>query len=294
MRFALPPLARLPLVCLALLLIPGCAVSYRVPGKAADFRALGITEQEAADRTDPAVAERLSRLPAAGFPAVIAAIRIQGEGYRSYSGWGHGEGLATVVTLRDVEKAEDYERLAKLPMIRAVVPMNRMAAPLRIRSERDLRAAAAGIQADMTLLYTFDTKFTDEQVIPALGLLTLGVFPTRQARVTSTASAALVDTRSGYVYALAEATDTQEQLANYWTSEAAVDQSRRRAERRAFEGLLGELERTWKGVAEGYAGAPARQPAARVEVVRAIPARIERTADGWERIPQGVPYRTRE
>src|SRR2546423_1703511 len=79
-----------------------------------------------------------------------------------------------------------------------VVPINQMVVPMKIESERDLRAAAAGVQADMALLYTFNTQFNTETTIPALGVLTLGLFPNQNARVTSTASAALVDTRSGY------------------------------------------------------------------------------------------------
>ncbi|HEX8915381.1 MAG TPA: hypothetical protein VF796_23715, partial [Humisphaera sp.] len=49
------------------------------------------------------------------------------------------------------------------------------------------------------------------------------------------------------------------QLASAWTSGAAVDDSRRRAEKRAFADLVGELETVWTGV---YASGVARQAAA--------------------------------
>jgi hypothetical protein len=283
-------------IVLAASVLGSCGVNYPVPGERADFRALGITEDEARARTDPAIAERLERKPAAGFPAVIAAIRVQGAGYRSYTCYGYGSGNTTVVTVRDVEKQEDFERLGKLPMVRAMVPVNQMVVPMKIGSERDLRSAAAGVQADLALLYTFDTQFNTETTVPVVGVLTLGLFPNQNARVTCTAAAALVDTRTGYVYALAESTDHQEQIANSWTSDSAVDQSRRRAERRAFEGMLKELEGSWKGVVERYAvGAPAPGGAAEREYVKVarVPVTAPPIEEGWDRVPRGVPYRTR-
>jgi hypothetical protein len=57
-----------------------------------------------------------------------------------------------------------------------------------------------------------------------------------------------MDTRNGYVYGVAEATDRQKQLASAWTSEAAVDQTRRRVESAAFTKLAANLEGMWSGV----------------------------------------------
>lgn len=263
-------------------LLSGCS-TYAVPGGAADFRALGVTPDDAAAQTDASIAHRLDRKPLASFPATIAVVRLQDRGYRSYTSWGYGSGDATVVTTRDVETDADFERFLRLPMVRAVVPLNRMVLPECIRSEKDLRNAAASVQADMTLLYTFDTRFGTETVVPALGVITLGLFPSKEARVTATASAALVDTRNGYVYALAEATAKEEQLTNAWHSESAVDQARRAAERAAFEGLLAELESSWKAVAERYAVAPA----AAAQAVVPLPVRKAAASDAI-----GATYRT--
>jgi hypothetical protein len=271
-------------------LLQGCVSWHGSPG--ADFRALGITE---AATTDGEVADRLGRRPAAGFPAVIAAIRVQGSGYGRDAHWGPDNGGTKVITLRDVEKQEDFDRFARMPMISAVVPINGMAVPTRIDNERDLRAAAAVVHADLALLYTISSSWDTETTIPLVDLVTIGVFPNQQARVTSTAAAALVDVRTGYVYALAESTDQQQQIANRWTSDSAEDQTRRRTERKAFEGMLTQLESTWKGVADHYAATvPA---AARIEYV-AVPARPApsvhpATEPGWDSVPRGVPYRTR-
>jgi hypothetical protein len=236
------------------LLLTGCA-TYRVPGGAADFRALGITADEQAEMTEDSIARQLAKRPAASFPTSIAAVRVQARGYRSYTTQGYDYGRYSVVGVREVETEEGLSTLSNLPMVRTVIPLNRLVIH-GIEKEEDLRQAAARVQADMTLIYTFDTKFGVESTIPALGVITLGLFPNDEARVTSTASAALIDTRTGFIYALAEATADTRQIANAWTSKDAVDQSRRRAEREAFEGLVSELTKAWKQVAETYAVPP--------------------------------------
>jgi hypothetical protein len=62
-----------------------------------------------------------------------------------------------------------------------------------------------------------------------------------------------MDTRNGYVYGVAEATDRQKQLASGWTNASAVDQTRRRVEAVAFAKLAGNLEGVWKGVISNVA-----------------------------------------
>ena len=229
----------------------GCA-TYQVPGGAADFHALGITDEEQANLTEDNITRELSRRPAASFPATIAVIRVQSRGYRSYTTMGYDYGRYSVVGIRETEADTELNDFAALPMIRNIIPLNRLVIH-GIEDEEDIREAAARVQADMTLIYTFDTKFGVESTIPALGVITLGLFPNDEARVTSTASAALIDTRTGYVYALAEATADTSQIANAWTSKDAVDQSRRRAEKEAFEDLVNELSKAWKRVAETFA-----------------------------------------
>ena len=50
-------------------------------------------------------------------------------------------------------------------------------------------------------------------------------------------------------------------VANNWTSEAAVDQTRRRAEKEAFEKLVVEIETMWSRVVREYAPAVAIEDA---------------------------------
>lgn len=233
----------------------GCG-SYRTPGSHADFRAMGITQEQADGQTDFSIARRLERKPLAGFPAHIAVVRVQGCDYYSPTARGYGNGRFTVVMTRDVESDSTVERLAALPMIAELGTLNRLVLPPRLDTDEDLRKAAASIQADMLLLYTFDTQFETNTKVKPLGLVTLGLFPDRVSRVMSTASAALIDTRNGYVYGLAEGTGEQEQVTNAWNTEDALDQARRRAEQQAFDSLVEAFEKTWHRVVARY-GPPA-------------------------------------
>lgn len=234
------------------LLLVGCA-HYTTPGGPADFRALGITQSDADAGTDAGIAVKLAKKPLASFPATVATVRVQARGYRSYSLDGWGEGDFTVITVRDIEKAEQLEKLEKLPMIRAIVPINRMVVTGRIRNERDLRDAAANLQADLLAVYTLDTRFDTTTTIPYLGVITLGLFPNEQASVTATASAVLLDTRNGYVYGAYEATVKKDRLTNAWSSADAIDAARRDAESSAFDELVDQFAEGWKQIVATYA-----------------------------------------
>lgn len=241
-------------VCAAAALV-GCT-RYTTPGGPADFRALGITPAEADAATDPFIAERMAVRPLAAFPASIASVRLQDRNYGYYSGNAYVRGSYAIVTNREAESQEAFDKIAALPMVRSLVPLNRLVLPDAVQTSEDLRKSAAVVHCDMLLVYTLDTRFGSETIVPYVGAFTLGLFPNKEARVTSTASAALIDTRSGYIYGLAEATHKTDQLANAWTSDDAVEQSRRRAEAEALKLLAGEIETMWAGVAREY-GPPA-------------------------------------
>ncbi len=239
----------------------GCAAKYTAPGGPASFRAMGITEDDARELTDVSIAERLDRKPTAGFPASLAVVRVQDRSYRAYQTASYGVGAYSVVSVRDVETDEAFERIERMPMVRGVAALNKLVLPSEFNDERDLRTGAASVQADMLFIYTFDTVFEIEDKIKPLSVITLGLFPQDQARVTSSVYGILVDTRTGYVYGLAEGTAHEAQLANAWTSKAAIDQSRRRAESQAFDEMVQSFVSAWDGVVQEYG-----PPAAKVSV----------------------------
>lgn len=226
----------------------GCA-QYATPGRGAELSAFGVNRES---QTDATISSNLDRRPLASLPAGIALVRVQAPGYRSDTAVGWGTGNYCIVTTRDVEKPEQIERLAKMPMVSGIAPISRLVLSGSLNSDMELRQAAASLHADFLLIYTLDTTFTIDDKASPLTVLTLGLSPNQQARVLTTASAVLMDTRNGYIYGVAESTESKSQLASAWTSENAVDETRRRAESEAFEKLVGELERTWIGVIAGF------------------------------------------
>jgi len=229
--------------CWVALWSSGCS-TYVTPGPAANLEL--ISEYE--------IKERFKTEPAAPFPARIAVVRVQGPGYYNHTCESYGNGAFSVVTARDVEGEEGFEQLASLPRVAGLAMVNRLLLPEELHSVRDLRLACAGLHADMLLVYTFDTAFRvkDHDVGP-LGVITLGFLPNKQAFVTTTASAALFDVRTGYIYGLAEATHTTCHLASTWSTGKAIDNARTETEQRSFSELIDEFAETWDGVLSEYA-----------------------------------------
>ena len=235
---------------LATLLVSGCAATYTTPGAGVRIENL--------DKADADIAELLRVEPAAVFPARIAVARAQAAGYASSSSACYGSGRYCVVTARDVESDASYERLSKLPLVTGVAIMNRMLLPPTFASTRDLRQAAAGLKTDILLIYSLDTGFNIENTdVGPLALVSLGFLPTKKARVTATASAALFDVRTGFIYGVTEASATQEQRGTFWSSSEAVDSARKRAEADAFQKLIPEIEKLWSDVLKTHVRARA-------------------------------------
>jgi hypothetical protein len=240
---------------LAASLLSGCHAQYTTPGGPADFHALGITGQHADALTDGNIRERMNRKPAASFPAVVAVVRVQDGHYRSYSLNPNDivtRGDFSIISKRDVENSVDMATLRDLPGLRDIAMLNRFVMPVAIKDNQDLRASAADVHADILFLYTFDTRFGRETKVPFLGTITLGLFPAEQARVSTTVSGAFIDTRTGYIYGLVEASADDDQLANLWTTRDATDQTRRRAETKAFKEMVDQAKGTWKRIVEEY------------------------------------------
>ena len=227
-------------------LVAGCA-TYTTPGA-------GVTIPNLA-QTDADIRALLDVEPAAPFPARLAVAHVQASGYTSQSSRCYGAGRYCVVTTRDIEPEESFDTLAKLPQIAGLALVNRLLLPERLESTKDLRLAAATLKADMLLIYSLDTGFNiDSTDIGPLAVISLGFVPNKKAKVTSTASAAIFDVRTGFLYGVAEATATEPQRATTWSSVSAIDRARRRAEAEAFAKLIGEIGRLWNGVVDTHAG----------------------------------------
>ncbi|HEX7637240.1 MAG TPA: hypothetical protein VF457_02495 [Burkholderiaceae bacterium] len=244
-----PSLARrllLSLAASALAALAGCAQSYIVPGAKADLQAFA----------PPSIREGFAAQPTAPFPAALALVRVQGP---SYTNWHLGPqgapagGRYSVVTTREVEDEAQFDRLGRLPQVQGVTTLNRMLLPAHPDSEKDLREAAARLHADLVLVYTFDTAFFDRNESRPLSMISLGFLPTRRIAVTTTASALLVDTRTGYVYSTYETTKRSDTQASVWGSQDAADAARRENEHAAFGELVDAVAGSWPRLLDRYA-----------------------------------------
>lgn len=218
-----------------LIAISGCS-TYTTPGAGVSVGNLSAADAD--------IGEVLKREPAATFPGRLAVARLQASGYYSRSsGNCYGSGNYCVLTARDIETEKDFERLANTPMASDIALVSRVILPAKLETTKELRLAAASLKTDLLLVYSVSTGFNIENTdIGPLAMLSLGFLPTKKARVTSTASAAVYDVRTGFLYGVTEATAVEEQRGTFWSSSEAVDSARIRAEAEAFKKLIGEVE----------------------------------------------------
>ncbi|MFI4862078.1 MAG: hypothetical protein ACIAXF_15535 [Phycisphaerales bacterium JB063] len=238
------------------LMLTGCS-TYAVAPQGADMALFGVVDEQArAEQTDWGVRDALALQPLARFPTAIAVARVQSAAYSSRShGVSYGRGAYTVVTTRTVEQDADFAKVGQLEHVTGVAPLNRLLLASNLRSDAELRTAAARLHADLLLIYTFDTAVFSGDSDSPLDVVTLGFLPGKEARVVTTASAVLMGTHNGYIYATAEATSETSHRANTWTSERKVDEARFATEAEAFGELIDAFVSAWPGVAQHYANA---------------------------------------
>jgi hypothetical protein len=224
---------------LVFLMLCGCAKSYVTPGPRADLAVLAPLDMR----------EAFERKPSKPFPASIVAVRIQKGGYSNFNveriGGVYDRGNFAVILVREVEQEEDFQRIQNLPEISNVIYLNRILIPDRVRDIDDLRLAASHLRADLLFVYTFDTAFRDHNLARPLSVISLGLAPTRKITATTTASALIIDTRTGFVYGALEATELNDSLSTSWGSREAADRARRANERAAFVKLVDEFAGAW-------------------------------------------------
>lgn len=218
--------------------LSGCA-SYTTPGGPVD-----LTGIQSAD-----IRELMSREPAAVFPAGLSFARVQSPAYRSMTAETYGSGAFAVVANREFMTDAILQDIAGWPSVTAIAPLTRLLTPTQLNDIDDLRTASARLKSDILIVFTLDTTFrVDGKSIGPLSVISLGLLRDRETVVSTTASAVFVDVRSGFVYGVAESTAAEKQVTSAWGNINVVDQARLVTERQAFDGLLRELETTWKGI----------------------------------------------
>ena len=231
------------LAVLASMCLVGCA-TYTTPGAGVSFAKI----------SDVDIQELYAREPAAQFPARLSIARVQARGYSVVADGTNRTGAFEVISVRNIESEEDFERIAQLDQIIAAAPLTRILIPSDLSSTKDLRMASAQLKTDFLLMYTVDTAFrTNDRLVGPLQTVSLGFLTTKKAFVTATVSFMLVDVRTGYVYGTGESSVTETQSSNFWNSNKAVDKARFRAEEAAFNDALDEIENLWASVVKEYA-----------------------------------------
>lgn len=229
--------------------LAGCATTYIPPGPRADMQAFAPAPAS--------IQDGFAAKPAAPFPATLAFVRVQGRDYFNFdlmrSAPQPPGSRYSVITTREVEDDALIDRLGRLPQIAGVTGFNQMLLPARLEGDKELRAAAARLQADLLLVYTFDTAFFQTDSSRPLTVISLGIAATKKIAVTTTVSALLIDTRTGYIYSTYETTKRSDTQSSAWSSASAADETRRANEKEAFGQLVGEIEKTWPRFVERYA-----------------------------------------
>jgi len=225
-----------------------CKATYVTPGGPVQISELADTD----------ISKILSNKPASEFPVNIAIARIQSPEYSNYRYHRiynqRPQDKFSMILTRDASEEESFQQLAKMDGIKQMSPFNRLLLPYDYSSVKDLRLAAAKMRAQMLLVYTYDTQFVvDTKNYGPQNLISLGYLKNKEVKVVTTASVALFDVQTEYLYGLAEATSQETKKANAWKKLDEVDNLRTETEKKAFQELVGEIEKMWKGVQEEYA-----------------------------------------
>ena len=120
------------------------------------------------------------------------------------------------------------------------------------KADLRLREAAAKLHADAVLILATETQATDGRIIAPLTELSLGLLPNKRYELISTALAALVDARTGYVYGTIEKSRARSGITMAWGSDDVIHRARSKVEREAMEKLFADFPAFWRGVVDSH------------------------------------------
>jgi hypothetical protein len=189
--------------------------------------------------SDPLIARAFNAKPAIRFPARIA-IAPQCDQARQQ--------------LRNLDAAGKLDALKRLPNVARIAPLSSLVMSEgdgKVSSDVLLREAAAKLHADAILILKVDEHVTDGKIFAPLTPFSLGLLPNDRAAVVCTALAALVDTRTGYVYGTLERSAGKACLTNSW-DDFTRGRTIERAARDAMMKLFSEIPDFWQGVVQAH------------------------------------------
>ncbi len=205
-------------VCVLTAFLTSCN-SYETPGSPGNLSAA----------SNPRIRTALGAKPAIHFPANLAVVNVGG------------------IDAGQIETEKDRQRIERLPGVSGVATLNHLLFE-DTKSDISLREAAAKLHTDAIVIYSFDSTSNNHSIVAPLTVLTLGLAPNKQYKIQATASAVLMDTKTGYIYGALEETASKSGVMMAWGSDEAMDEARRKTERVAFDKLLTSFESFWGGV----------------------------------------------
>jgi len=220
-------------ICLALpFLVSGCSsyINSPVASRARDAKR--------AEFSDPLIARAANAKPAMHFPATIAI---------APNDYGVREHVRALSAFGRLDALNSLPQLARTTVISPNI-IGETDKDHRITADLRLREAAAKLHADAVLFIAVETQATDGKIIAPLADLSLGLLPNKRYELISTAFAALVDTRTGYVYGTDEKSTAHSGLTMAWGSDDVIRNARSKAERAAVEKLFADFPAFWRGI----------------------------------------------
>jgi len=237
-------------------LLAGCQTHVVAP-MGADMSVFGMPPDENTRRaqTDYEIEKTLELAPLARFPATIAIVRVQSAASASRShGVSYGSGAYQIELTPTVETDAHLRQVDRLNQVHGAVRLNRLVIGERCRTNKDLRAAAARLHADLLLVYTINTEWAIDNDAEPLDAITFGFSKYKNVTVTSTATALLLGTHNGYIYATAEVARDKRYKDNAWRNSEQIEEAKETLEQQAFDGLVESFVKAWPGVVDAYAG----------------------------------------
>ncbi len=224
------------IITAAALLTSGCSSYVNSPAVARSLK----DKREAF--SDPLIARAANAKPTMRFPATIAIAALD------HDERGHIRALSALGKLDNLGTLPQLARTAIVsPVIVGEIDRERrMTADLRIRE------AAAKLHADAVLILATETQATDGQIVAPLTSLSLGLLPNKRYELIATALAALVDTRTGYIYGTLEKSRARSGLTMSWGSDDVIRSARSKVEREATEKLFADFPAFWRVVVDTH------------------------------------------
>lgn len=160
--------------------------------------------------------------------------------------------LRALDALGKLDPLKTLPDLRGLPLVSGLVENGSAHADATNVADLRLREAAARLHADAVLLITVETNATDGQIFAPLTVATLGLFPNKRYEIVATSLAALIDTRTGYVYGTLEKSAAKSGIVMVAGSDESLSRRTQQAQREAMEKLVDAFPEFWKGVVSAH------------------------------------------